>query len=103
MANTNKDVFENILGAIELEIRENNPYISTDQDKYAVGVNNGLQLAKAIIYKHRDNFVLCAECAYYRRDVCIRKVKAGGPHAVDSVRQNDWCSYGKRREENASK
>ena len=102
MTNTNREFFKSILDAIELEIRENHPNISTDKDKYAVGVNNGLQLAKAIIYKHRDSFVLCADCAYYKRSVCIRKVKAGGSRAVDKVRSNDWCSYGKRREENVS-
>ena len=102
MANTNRELFQSIIDDIELEVRDNHPNIYTDRDKYAIGVNNGLQLAKAIIYKHRNNFVLCSECGYFRPGYCIRKIKAGGPRAIDKVRPNDWCAYGRRKNNDIS-
>lgn len=91
---------EEFMKMVEAEIKENHPHIATDQDKYAVGYHNGLTMAKAIARKSRKEIVHCEDCVFYKKRVCIRKVKCGGAHAVDQVRPNFYCAAGKRRKEN---
>lgn len=95
--------YEDLIEMLEKEIKENHPHIATDQDKYPIGFNNGLTMAKAIAMKLRKELVYCRDCAYYRNRVCIRKVKCGGFHAIDKVYPGFYCAAGKRREENGTK
>lgn len=92
--------YDELVRLIELEIKENHPYIATDEDKYPIGFNNGLTMAKAIAMKLRKELVYCRDCVFYKNYVCIRKVKYGGFHAVDQVHPNFYCAAGKRRKEN---
>lgn len=95
--------YEDLIDMIEEEIKENHPHIATDQDKYPIGYNNGLTMAKAIAMKLRKEIIHCRDCVFYKNRVCIRKVKCGGLHAVDKVSPGFYCAAGKRREENGTK
>lgn len=89
--------YDELIRLIEKEIEENHPSITTDQDKYPIGYHNGLTMAKAIAMKLRKEIVYCADCAYYKSNICFRKAKLGGTHAVDKVRPAFYCAAGKRR------
>ena len=95
--------YDELVRLIEKEIKENHPHITTDRDKYPIGYNNGLTMAKAIAMKLRKELVYCSDCVFYKNRVCVRKVKCGGFHAVDRVSPGFYCAAGKRREENGTK
>lgn len=67
-------------------------------------INNCLQTIMEIIDKQPDvdavEVVHCRDCKYSMNNnqLCVRKVNAGGIHAMDKVYPGFYCKAGKRRD-----